>query len=61
MFLAIGVPGGVLYPSDLYEAILATPGINHFNMTVPAGDIDLPTSALPVMGQLTVLAPPPTN
>jgi uncharacterized phage protein gp47/JayE len=61
MFLAIGEPGGVLYPSDLYEAILATPGINHFNMTVPAGDIDLPTSALPVMGQLTVLAPPPTG
>jgi uncharacterized phage protein gp47/JayE len=56
MFLAIGEPGGVLYPSDLYEAILATPGINHFNMTVPNADVDLPAGALPVMGQLTAPA-----
>jgi uncharacterized phage protein gp47/JayE len=57
MLLIVGEPGGVLYPSQLYEAILTTPGIDHFTMTVPDMPLHLPTTALPVMGQLTVMAP----
>ena len=55
MLLIQGSPGGTIYPSDLYEAILATPSIIHFTMTVPTLPIEAPAGALPVMGQLTVL------
>ena len=54
-FLLIGEPGGTVWPSDLYEAILATPGIVHFEITVPAIAVDAPGGALPIMGALTVL------
>ena len=55
MFLIEGVPGGTLYPSQLYEAILATPDVDHFTMTVPEAPITLAIGALPIMGVLTVL------
>lgn len=53
MFLVVGEVGGTVYPSDLYEAILATPGVNHFAMTSPALPFVAPQGALPVMGNLT--------
>jgi uncharacterized phage protein gp47/JayE len=54
MLLVKAVPGGTIYPSDLYEAILATPGLNHFTMSVPSAPIVAAVGALPVMGTLTV-------
>lgn len=54
MFLVKATIGGTIYPSDLYEAILATPGVNHFTMTVPATPITAQAGALPIMGTLTV-------
>lgn len=54
LLLTVGVVGGIIYPSDLYEAVLATPGVNHFTMTVPLYPIDLPQGYLPLMGTLTV-------
>ena len=43
-----------LYPSDLYHAILSTPGVDHFTMTAPAAAITPTGSQLPVLGTLTV-------
>jgi uncharacterized phage protein gp47/JayE len=57
MLLLIGEPGGVVYPSQLYDAILACPGIVEFTMTVPALPVQLPGGALPTMGVLTAPAP----
>jgi uncharacterized phage protein gp47/JayE len=54
MFLAIGEVGGIVYPSQLYDAINATPGVNHFTMTAPAAPVTVAANALPVMGTLTV-------
>lgn len=55
LFLLSGEVAGTLYPSQFYEAILATPGIRTFTMTVPAGPVTAPGGALPVLGQF--LAP----
>lgn len=50
IFLIVGEIAGTVYPSDLYEAILAVPGINHFAMTEPAIAVTAPQGALPVLG-----------
>lgn len=55
MLLIEGEPGGEIYPSQIYDAILAVPGIVHFTMTVPDLPVVLPASHLPVMGALTVV------
>jgi uncharacterized phage protein gp47/JayE len=54
MFLIRATLGGTTYPSDLYNAILATPGVEHFTMSEPAMPITADAGALPVMGTLTV-------
>ncbi len=54
-FLAIGEVGGTIYPSQLYAAISGTPGVNRFDMTIPAAPITAPAGALPVMGTLSVI------
>ena len=54
MFLVVGEVGGTIYPSQMYDAILATPGINHFSMALPADPVVAPPGALPIMGALTV-------
>ena len=54
-FLTIGEVGGTIYPSQLYTAILSTPGVNRFDMTIPAAPITAPAGALPVMGTLSVI------
>lgn len=56
MLLQISEPGGVVFPSQLYEAIQATPGVDHFTMSTPAAVVQAPGGALPVMGNL--IAPP---
>ena len=53
LFLLSGEVAGTLYPSQFYEAVLATPGIRTFTMTVPAGPVTAPGGALPVLGQFT--------
>lgn len=54
MYLIRGEPGGTIYPSDLYEAILATPGLNHFTMSEPALPVTMAAGELPIMGALQV-------
>jgi uncharacterized phage protein gp47/JayE len=54
MYLVKAEIGGTIYPSDLYEAILATPEIVHFTMSEPALPITADPGALPIMGTLTV-------
>ena len=54
MYLIKSEIGGTIFPSDLYEAILATPGIVHFTMSEPALPFTADAGALPVMGTLTV-------
>jgi uncharacterized phage protein gp47/JayE len=53
-FLVIGEVNGVVWPSQLYEAILAVPGIVHFTMLLPNDAIQATPSGLPVLGTLTV-------
>jgi uncharacterized phage protein gp47/JayE len=54
MYLIKGQLGGTIYPSDLYEAILATPGLIHFTMSEPAMPVTVAAGELPIMGTLTV-------
>ena len=54
MYLVKAETGGTIFPSDLYEAILATPEIVHFTMSEPALPITAEPGALPIMGTLTV-------
>jgi uncharacterized phage protein gp47/JayE len=57
LFLAIGAVGGEIWPSDLYEAIFATPGINSFEITAPATVVEATSGALPVLGTFTAPTP----
>jgi uncharacterized phage protein gp47/JayE len=54
-FLTIGEVAGTVYPSQLYAAISATPGVVVFDMTIPAAPVTAPAGALPVMGTLSVV------
>jgi uncharacterized phage protein gp47/JayE len=54
-FLTIGEVAGTIYPSQLYAAISGTPGVNRFDMTIPAAPITAPAGALPTMGTLSVI------
>ena len=54
MYLVKAEIGGTIFPSDLYEAILATPGLIHFTMSEPALPFIADAGALPIMGTLTV-------
>jgi len=54
MFLVKAEIGGTIWPSDLYEAILATPGLNHFTMTEPTQPFTAQQGELPILGTLTV-------
>jgi uncharacterized phage protein gp47/JayE len=61
ILLQVGEVGGTVWPSDLYEAILATPGVVNFEITVPAVGVQAPMGYLPVLGTFTAppLPPPP--
>ena len=54
MLLIAAEPGGTIYPSDIYNAILATPGVEHFTMDQPAAPFTAPPGGLPVLGTLTI-------
>ena len=58
IFLVIGEVAGTVWPSDLYEAILAVPGLTHFTMSVPDEAITAPMGSLPVLGTVTFPALP---
>ena len=53
ILLIVGEVGGVIWPSDLYQAILATPGIDHFTMSLPDQAIQAPMGSLPTLGTVT--------
>ncbi len=53
ILLATGEPGGFVYPSQLYDAILSTPGIVEFTISEPALPVGLPEGSLPILGTLT--------
>jgi uncharacterized phage protein gp47/JayE len=54
MFLDLAEVGGTIYPSQLYQAILSTPGLVHFTMTQPDALVVAGSGQLPVMGALLV-------
>jgi uncharacterized phage protein gp47/JayE len=54
MYLVRAEIGGTIYPSDLYEAILATPGLDHFTMSEPSLPTTVAPGELPIMGSLIV-------
>jgi uncharacterized phage protein gp47/JayE len=54
IYLQVGEVGGTIFPSDLYQAVLATPGVNHFTMIEPAVPVVAPQGSLPIQGTLTV-------
>jgi uncharacterized phage protein gp47/JayE len=53
MFQFTASVAGVIYPSDIYQAILSTPGVEHFSVAAPALPVVAGTGQLPVMGVLT--------
>lgn len=54
MLFVRGQVGGTIYPSDFYEAILATPGLNRVTVASPSLAVTVPMGELPVMGALSV-------
>jgi uncharacterized phage protein gp47/JayE len=56
MFLNISEVGGTIYPSDIYAAIINTPGVVHFEVITPTAPVIAPARHLPVMGTLTSLS-----
>jgi uncharacterized phage protein gp47/JayE len=54
MFLDLAEVGGTIYPSQLYQAILSTPGLLHFTMIEPAALVVAGSGQLPVLGTLSV-------
>jgi uncharacterized phage protein gp47/JayE len=53
MFLARAEVGGTMYPSDIYAAIQATPGVIHFAVDNPTTPVPAPPGGLPVAGTVT--------
>jgi uncharacterized phage protein gp47/JayE len=58
MFLARAEVGGFTYPSDIYAAVLATPGVVRFAVDNPALPVPAPPGGLPVAGVVTFPALP---
>lgn len=55
MFLVRGEIAGAIFPSDIYDAILAVPGIIHFVVSAPETAMQAGPGQLPIMGTLTVV------
>jgi uncharacterized phage protein gp47/JayE len=53
VFLEVGTVGGIIYPSQLYDAINGTPGVEVFVIGSPQEAVQAPAGALPIMGTLT--------
>jgi uncharacterized phage protein gp47/JayE len=58
MFLTRAVVGGLTYPSDIYAAILATPGVVRCAVDNPTVPVQAPIGGLPVAGSITFPALP---
>jgi uncharacterized phage protein gp47/JayE len=58
MFLARAAVGGTIYPSDIYAAILATPGVVSFGLTSPVAPVVAAPGGLPTVGAVTFPALP---
>jgi uncharacterized phage protein gp47/JayE len=56
MFLHTAQVGGTIYSSDIYQAIQATPGVVHFDMTAPTTPVVAAAGHLPVPGTFTSLS-----
>jgi uncharacterized phage protein gp47/JayE len=46
-------PGGIVYYSQLIEAIMATQGVVHCLLSSPTADTQIPAGQLPVLGTIT--------
>jgi uncharacterized phage protein gp47/JayE len=57
MFLAIAEINGIIWPSDIYEAVLATPGVNHFDVIAPSDAVQAGPGELPILGTFTAPLP----
>jgi uncharacterized phage protein gp47/JayE len=55
MFLQTAEVGGTIWPSDVYEAVLTTPGVRHFEVLAPSAPITALPGQLPIMGQFNSL------
>jgi uncharacterized phage protein gp47/JayE len=53
MLVALGSPGGTLYPSDIEGAIASVPGIGHFTLASPSAPVTASTGALYTLGTIT--------
>jgi uncharacterized phage protein gp47/JayE len=53
MFQQTAAAGGVIYPSDIYGAILITPGVQHFSVAAPSLPVVAGVGQLPVLGVLS--------
>ena len=55
MFLRSAEVAGTIYPSDVYQAVLLTPGVQHFEVIEPASPITAASGQLPILGQFNSL------
>jgi uncharacterized phage protein gp47/JayE len=55
MFLHTAEVAGTIYPSDVYQAVLSTPGVRHFEVIEPAAPIVALAGQLPILGQFNSL------
>jgi len=53
MFSHTAQVGGTIYPSDIYEAVLLTPGVQHFEVITPTAPIVAGPGQLQIMGAFT--------
>jgi uncharacterized phage protein gp47/JayE len=53
LFLEVGAVGGIIYPSQLYDAINGTPGVQVFVIASPQAAVQAPPGALPILGTLS--------
>ena len=53
LFREVAEVGGTIYPSQLYQAVLATPGIGVFDIQSPENPVQANAGSLPVLGTLT--------
>jgi uncharacterized phage protein gp47/JayE len=54
LFVSEGTPlGGLIYPSDISQAIQSVAGVLHFNLTVPNTVVSTAVGSLPQLGTVT--------
>jgi uncharacterized phage protein gp47/JayE len=58
MLLVVGEVAGTIFPSDIYAAIAATPGVDRFYLTSPTAPVVATAGMLPIPGVITYPALP---